>query len=171
MAVEQNEVDHDTTASGSGSTGSVHTGPVPLRKGTTFETPAVGGVIFGRVAIGAASFAGGRAARAASDASGGGGSGSAGGGGGGAAVTEVSLGEFFIKPPDATAAADSVLKVKNDGTMDHDLAVEGGPATEMLKPGGEGELDLAGVAAGTYTWICQVPGHADAGMKGTITVQ
>ena len=172
MAVDQES--SDTTDSPAGSSGAVHSGPVPVRKGTTFETLAVCGFIFGLFAIVAAIFAVGLAARAASDASGSGGGGSAGGGtagGGGAAVTEVSLGEFFIKPQDATAAADSVLKVKNDGTVDHDLAVEGGPATEMLKPGSEGELDLAGVAAGTYTWICQVPGHAAAGMKGTVTVQ
>ena len=78
MAVDQES--SDTTDSPAGPSGAVHSGPVPVRKGTTFETLAVCGFIFGLFAIVAAIFAVGLAARAASDASGSGGGGSAGGG-------------------------------------------------------------------------------------------
>jgi uncharacterized cupredoxin-like copper-binding protein len=32
----------------------------------------------------------------------------------------------------------------------------------------EGEIDLA---AGEYVFYCDVPGHRDAGMEGTLTVE
>ena len=54
MAVDQES--SDTTDSPAGSSGAVHSGPVPVRKGTTFETLAVCGFIFGLFAIVAAIF-------------------------------------------------------------------------------------------------------------------
>jgi uncharacterized cupredoxin-like copper-binding protein len=36
---------------------------------------------------------------------------------------------------------------------------------------GKGKTSVsADLAAGTYTFICTVPGHAEAGMEGTLTV-
>ncbi len=149
-------------------------------RGTTFETLAVCGFIFGLFAIVAAVFAVGLAARAVSEAgSGGGGTsgseaaagGGASSGGGAASTSEVSLGEFFIKPAEATVSSSTELTVKNTGTIDHDLTVEGGNKTEMLAAGKEGKLDFKGLKPGKYKWFCSVPGHEAAGMKGTVTVQ
>jgi uncharacterized cupredoxin-like copper-binding protein len=36
---------------------------------------------------------------------------------------------------------------------------------------GHGVLALKDVKAGTYTFFCSVPGHEQAGMKGTLTVK
>jgi uncharacterized cupredoxin-like copper-binding protein len=42
--------------------------------------------------------------------------------------------------------------------------------TNLLNPGENGTA-TGNVTAGTYTYICTVPGHYAAGMKGTLTVQ
>ena len=41
----------------------------------------------------------------------------------------------------------------------------------MISGGGTANLKLTGLAPGTYNIICQVAGHSDAGMKGTLVVQ
>lgn len=43
-------------------------------------------------------------------------------------------------------------------------------STKVLDPGGNGTASV-NVPAGTYTYICTVPGHYAAGMKGTYTAQ
>jgi FtsP/CotA-like multicopper oxidase with cupredoxin domain len=53
----------------------------------------------------------------------------------------------------------------------HNLAVAGTAlTTPTIDPGGHGRLALADLAPGTYTLLCTVPGHADAGMKATLEV-
>jgi plastocyanin len=42
--------------------------------------------------------------------------------------------------------------------------------TKMLAPGASGEISFTAPAAGTYVFLCTYPGHAAAGMKGTLTV-
>lgn len=163
-------LDQDITQAPAGSP----TGIEPDKpRSTTFETLAVCGFIFGLFAIVAAVFAVGLAARAVSQANGSKGSSgsSTPSGPSGPAVSEVSLGEFFIKPADANAAVDATITVKNDGTVQHDLTIKDtSNATPLLDPGKEGTLDLKGLKPGTYTWYCTVPGHEAAGMKGTITI-
>jgi uncharacterized cupredoxin-like copper-binding protein len=83
----------------------------------------------------------------------------------------VELGDLFIKPVELTAAAgDLTFEVHNGGGADHNFAVEGLGKTPMLKPDESFTLELKGVKAGTYEYICEVAGHADGGMKGTLTV-
>lgn len=43
--------------------------------------------------------------------------------------------------------------------------------TNLLNPGESGTASFTAPAAGTYTFLCTVPGHYAAGMKGTLTVQ
>jgi FtsP/CotA-like multicopper oxidase with cupredoxin domain len=40
----------------------------------------------------------------------------------------------------------------------------------MIAPGDSATLEFPSVKAGTYTYICEVTGHADGGMKGTLVV-
>lgn len=140
--------------------------------GTTFETLAVVGLIFGMFAIAASVFAVGLAARAVSEANGssGGAAPSAAAGADAGIALEVSMGEFFIDPANASVAAGAALEVVNDGAIVHNLAVDG-VATEMLGGGASATLDLSGLDAGTYTMICEVPGHEAAGMKGTLVIE
>lgn len=163
MAIDQEGTDTAGASSGSSAEQS-------RRKGTTFETLAVCGFIFGMFAIAAAVFAVGLAARAVTEAQSGGGGGGDAAGGGGAAVEAVSLGDFFIDPAEATIASGAVLDLTNEGAVDHNLAIED-VVSDMVAPGETGTFDTAGVAPGTYEWYCAVPGHKEAGMVGTVTVE
>lgn len=143
------------------------------RPGTTFETLAVCAFIFGLFAVLVAVFAVGLAARAVDEADDGGGSGVAAApaaDAGGTDSLDVSLEDFAINPDELTVAAGSTLNLTNDGAVVHNLAIDG-VASEMLDPAGSGELDLSELEPGTYTMICEVPGHEEAGMKGTITIE
>ena len=100
------------------------------------------------------------------------------GGGGGAAAeaapatASIHLSEFALTPANVEIAAGGRIDVHNDGAAPHNLAIEGsGLVTPMLNAGQTATLDLAGLAPGTYALICQVAGHSDAGMKGTLTVK
>lgn len=84
----------------------------------------------------------------------------------------VELGDLFIEPGELTAPAGVPLtfEVTNSGKTAHNFAIQGGPATEMLEGGESDTLEADALKAGTYTFICEVQGHADGGMKGTLTV-
>jgi uncharacterized cupredoxin-like copper-binding protein len=40
----------------------------------------------------------------------------------------------------------------------------------IAKPGQTTTLEFTPTAPGTYEYICTIPGHKEAGMKGTLTV-
>ena len=83
----------------------------------------------------------------------------------------VHLGEFSITPASVTVAAGGTLDVHNDGAVPHNLAIEGTDViTPMLNAGETAHLALTGLAPGTYTLVCQVVGHADAGMRSVLVV-
>jgi uncharacterized cupredoxin-like copper-binding protein len=91
-------------------------------------------------------------------------------GGAGEAVT-VSLSEFAVSPAAITVPEGGSLAVTNDGTTPHNLSVTGTDVATADLAGGESEtLDLSGLAAGDYEVVCTIPGHADSGMTGTLTV-
>ncbi len=165
MAIDQENVETDDTSAEPAAA-------APTRKGTTFETLAVCGFIFGMFAIAAAVFAVGLAARAVTVAeNGGGGSDTeAAATSGGPTVKAVTLGDFFIDPADATIANGAVLDLSNEGAVEHDLAIED-VVSDRIAPGETGTFDTAGVEPGTYEWYCTVAGHKEAGMVGTVTVE
>jgi uncharacterized cupredoxin-like copper-binding protein len=81
----------------------------------------------------------------------------------------VSEQEFTIDP--ATVGVGGSLHVMNDGSVVHNLAVEDTDlATSDLAVGDSETLDLSGLAAGSYTMFCTIPGHRDAGMEATLEV-
>ena len=57
------------------------------------------------------------------------------------------------------------FKVTNKGKIKHDFKIAG-KKTTMLKPGKSASLTVTLAKGKTYTYICTVPGHAQAGMKG-----
>lgn len=74
-----------------------------------------------------------------------------------------------------TAAAGTVTVVmKNDSPVPHNIAVEGdgvqSEVSDTEQNGGTAEITVD-LPAGTYTYYCDVPGHRQAGMEGTITVK
>ena len=95
--------------------------------------------------------------------------------GSGAPVT-LSLKEYSITPATVTLKAGTpvTFAARNDGTISHALVISGtgvSLATKDLSFGpGTTETISVTLAAGTYTFICPVDGHAGQGMIGTITV-
>jgi uncharacterized cupredoxin-like copper-binding protein len=58
------------------------------------------------------------------------------------------------------------FKVTNKGHITHDFKING-KKTPMLKPGKSASLTVTLKKGKKYRYICTVPGHAAAGMKGT----
>ena len=83
----------------------------------------------------------------------------------------VSLSEFAISPATVTVPSGGSLHVTNDGSTAHNVrVVDTDLKTEDLAAGEAGELDLSSLEPGAYELLCEISGHADAGMKATLTV-
>jgi uncharacterized cupredoxin-like copper-binding protein len=61
------------------------------------------------------------------------------------------------------------FKVTNKGTIAHDFKING-KKTRLLPRGKSTTLKVIFSKAGKFRYLCTVPGHAAAGMKGTFTV-
>ncbi|HEX6261300.1 MAG TPA: multicopper oxidase domain-containing protein, partial [Actinomycetota bacterium] len=84
---------------------------------------------------------------------------------------EIEIGELFLDPEELSAQPGSLsITVRNTGSVEHNLAIDGVGATPMIPPGGTATLEADDIAAGEYEMICEVPGHADGGMRGTLLV-
>jgi hypothetical protein len=70
-----------------------------------------------------------------------------------------------------TVAAGDTIEVANVGTADHNFTVEALGIDVDLPPGESATVTIpAETAPGEYEFICNVPGHAAAGMVGTLIV-
>lgn len=63
----------------------------------------------------------------------------------------------------------TTFKVTNKGALSHDFKISG-RKTRMLSTGKTATLRTT-LKKGKYSYICTVPGHAAAGMKGVLTVK
>jgi uncharacterized cupredoxin-like copper-binding protein len=75
-----------------------------------------------------------------------------------------------------TAKAGKVTLVMDNPSsagMDHGISIEGNGVDQdgPIVPAGKTSMVSATVKKGTYTYYCPVPGHKQAGMVGTLTVQ
>jgi uncharacterized cupredoxin-like copper-binding protein len=85
-------------------------------------------------------------------------------------VLQVHLKDLAMEPPSLQAEPGPItIEVINEGQAAHNFSVEG-EATPMLQPGQSATLQVPSLEAGTYEFICEVAGHADGGMRGTLTV-
>jgi uncharacterized cupredoxin-like copper-binding protein len=93
----------------------------------------------------------------------------------GAQVVEVPAAEqgLAYAETSVTAPAGTItLRMPNPSTIPHNIAIEE-PETvtgEVVNQDGVSEV-TADFAAGSYEFFCTVPGHRDAGMVGTLTVE
>jgi uncharacterized cupredoxin-like copper-binding protein len=62
-----------------------------------------------------------------------------------------------------------VFKLVNRGKVPHDFRIAG-KKSALVKPGGTGVLRVTFSKGGSYPFVCTVPGHASAGMKGVLAV-
>jgi uncharacterized cupredoxin-like copper-binding protein len=82
--------------------------------------------------------------------------------------------EFTPRSIRVAAGQPIALTLRNGGILPHDFVLTSGvaqPVKVEAGPGGAGRGTFVIEHAGTYSFICWVPGHADGGMKGAITTQ
>lgn len=60
--------------------------------------------------------------------------------------------------------------VTNEGLLDHTFEISELGIAENIAPGETVEIDAVFDDPGVYDFFCSVPGHAEAGMKGTIII-
>jgi uncharacterized cupredoxin-like copper-binding protein len=91
---------------------------------------------------------------------------------GGAAIN-VTLKEMTVALDKTQApAGTTTFVVQNTGHILHNFAIKGNGVeqeTPLLEPGQSATLTVD-LSPGTYEYECAVPGHAMAGMQGTLTV-
>jgi plastocyanin len=79
----------------------------------------------------------------------------------------------FDKTELSSAPGEVTIDFTNPSALEHDVAIEKEgkeiAGSELIS---EGKTSVtADLAPGTYTFLCTVPGHAEAGMEGTLTVK
>jgi uncharacterized cupredoxin-like copper-binding protein len=99
-----------------------------------------------------------------------------GGGGGGSTVSFTANpdGDLAFEEDSAEATAGPVtIELTNDASVPHDVRIESpdgedvGGTEEITGDTTTAEVELE---PGDYTFYCSVPGHREAGMEGTLTV-
>ena len=90
-----------------------------------------------------------------------------------ATVVTVSATEYAYELSTTTIPAGAVsFELTNNGSMSHDLVLEGGPGggTEVIGSGETATLNVT-LEPGTYTLYCSVGNHRAQGMEIEITVE
>ena len=89
-----------------------------------------------------------------------------------ATTVQVKGGEFFFRLSTKSAAKPGKVTFvfKNVGHVLHDFKING-KKTPLIQPGKTARLVVTFKKKGKYRYLCTVPGHAAAGMKGTFTVR
>ena len=71
----------------------------------------------------------------------------------------------------AKAGQPVTVNFQNAGALEHSFVIDAFDVKfEHVQPGQTAAATFTPTAAGTYVFYCDVPGHKDAGMKGTLTV-
>ena len=89
-----------------------------------------------------------------------------------ATTVQVKGGEFFFRLSTKSAAKPGKVTFvfKNIGHVLHDFKING-KQTPLIQPGKTARLVVTFKKKAKYAYLCTVPGHAEAGMKGTFTVR
>lgn len=93
----------------------------------------------------------------------------------GAATTQkVTVGmsefKFAVAPKTVKKNVPVTFALTNKGTTGHDLKI-GGKKSKLVAAGKKGTLTVTFKKAGRYAYLCTLPGHAAAGMKGVLVVK
>ena len=63
------------------------------------------------------------------------------------------------------------VSIQNAGALEHSFVIDALTVKlEHIQAGQTSSVTFTPTTAGTYEFYCDVPGHKDAGMKGTLTV-
>jgi plastocyanin len=97
--------------------------------------------------------------------------------GGGGTVVQIDIaqsGFAFVKSKATAPAGKVTLKAMNPQSTPHNISIESDDGSvdqdgPNVSDGGVSQVTVT-LQPGKYTYYCSVPGHEDAGMKGTLTV-
>ena len=84
--------------------------------------------------------------------------------------------EFRFTPKEITIRPGEVIfSVKNEGALEHNFAIEDATGKKVagiasILPEKTDQLRVA-LRVGRYAMVCDLPGHKDAGMLGSLTVR
>jgi len=91
-----------------------------------------------------------------------------------AAATTISVSgkefSFHLSKTSIPKPGTVTFRFRNAGTMEHDFSI-GGKKTPLIRPGKTAKLTVAFHEKGRFKYLCTVPGHAQAGMRGVFTVR
>jgi uncharacterized cupredoxin-like copper-binding protein len=88
-----------------------------------------------------------------------------------ATTITVTMTEFKFALSKSSAPKGTVtFKVVNKGAIAHDFKIAG-KTTPHIEAGKSATLKVTFAKAGKFPYICTLPSHAPAGMKGTFTVK
>ena len=91
-----------------------------------------------------------------------------------AAATTISVSgkefSFHLSKTSIPKPGTVTFRFRNAGTMQHDFKI-GGKKTPLIRPGKTVSLTVSFHEKGRFNYLCTVPGHAEAGMKGVFTVR
>lgn len=93
---------------------------------------------------------------------------------GGGTTLEFTAADIKFEETEADAAAGELhVTLKNDGSIEHAWEIEDHEDDLRLHVTKNGDTDEGTITLepGTYTYYCNIPGHRDAGMEGTLTVK
>ena len=93
--------------------------------------------------------------------------------GGEATVSVIGTDALAFDPDQISAAAGSItVELTSEQAVEHTFVVEEASDTEVVAAGpGETSTGTIELEAGSYTFYCDVPGHREAGMEGTLEVE
>jgi uncharacterized cupredoxin-like copper-binding protein len=93
---------------------------------------------------------------------------------GGATTQKVAVGmrefKFAVTPKTVKKNVPVAFALTNSGTTGHDFKI-GGKKSLLVSAGKKGTLKVTFKKAGRYSYLCTLPGHAAAGMKGVLVVK
>lgn len=81
------------------------------------------------------------------------------------AATTVEMADFSYDPSCVEAPTDATLTIDNTGKVPHTFTVSGTDAAVDVDSGGSADLDLTGVAPGTYRVFCTYHANMEAALK------
>jgi uncharacterized cupredoxin-like copper-binding protein len=83
-------------------------------------------------------------------------------------VTAGKPSEFRFRLGSKPSPGKVTFRVTNRGSVKHDFKIAG-KKTETIRPGRTKSVTVTLKRGTTYKYVCTVPGHAAAGMKGRLT--
>lgn len=90
----------------------------------------------------------------------------------GATAVTVTVDDFAFSPASLTATSGQALNVtvRNTDEIVHDMTIPAFGVHAVVQPGQSVTFGIRAGSAGTYPFFCTVAGHAQAGMRGVLTV-